>query len=286
MKVYVEPIPATLSRAMHRVAAALRAHAPRGIQVTRNLYEADLQVLHAIGPDALEEVVAPRVATIQYCLYSAHGPASWTQLWRRSCAVWSYFDLSQVLPADVPFYRAPLGVDPAFHGTGNGAARYLGIVTSGYDSSPGAEAIEEVADAALRAGLSVFHVGPDEIKGMRPRVERTWQALMDMSDEDLARIYGCARWVSGLRRVEGFEFPVIEGLACGARPIVFDRHDMRQWYEGHAVFIPECDGLQLVSLLREVLERPPVPVTADEKAWVLERFDWARIIPGFWERAL
>lgn len=284
MRVFLEVVPHNLSVAMHRVAQALRVRAPKGVQIVRTPQDVDLQVLHAIGPDAIENVVAPRVAVIQYCLHTAHGPASWTTLWRRAELTWSYFDLRDLLPAGARFYLAPLGVDPVFRG--NGAARYVGVVTSGYDSGPQAEAIEEVADAALRAELSVYHVGPEEVAGMAPRHERTWQSGQSIADEDLARIYGCARWVSGLRRVEGFELPVIEGLACGARPIVFDRPDMRRWYEGHAVFVPECAGPELVERLVAVFDALPEPVSLGERRAVLAKFDWGVIAGEFWRQVL
>jgi glycosyltransferase involved in cell wall biosynthesis len=77
--------------------------------------------------------------------------------------------------------------------------------------------------------------------------------------------------------------PVIEGLACGARPIVFDRPDMTHWYEGHAVFIPECSGPELVEVLTDLLKYNPTPVKETERAEILARFDWSTIVKRFWE---
>ncbi|HWI70162.1 MAG TPA: hypothetical protein VNS88_17650, partial [Nitrospiraceae bacterium] len=79
---------------------------------------------------------------------------------------------------------------------------------------------------------------------------------------------------------------VLEGLMCGARPIVFDRPDMRQWYEGHAVFIPECSGPDLTQELIEVMSHEPDPVMSIEREIILERFSWKPIVRGFWEQVL
>ena len=71
MRVFVDPLPQTLGRAMYRVADALYRYAPRDVQVVANPEEADVQVLHAIGPDVVRELKAPNFALLQYCLSSA-----------------------------------------------------------------------------------------------------------------------------------------------------------------------------------------------------------------------
>lgn len=279
MRVYLDP-PETFSRAMQRVGRALRQTRPRWVEPLSAPVGAEHQVLHVIGYN--NERHAPEYSVIQYCLLTTGTDLSaWHELWQGSRLVWSYYDIEHLLPPGVRFYHAPLGVDGEVF-KGDGAPRYMGVVTSGYVAGPGAEAIEEVADAALEIGLSVFHVGPHPV-GMSPRREATWRCGHGMSDEDLAGIYGRARWVSGLRHVEGFELPVLEGLACGARPIVFDRPDMRQWYDDFAEFVPDCSGTKLVDALVRVMSEAPRPVTAAERAEVLRRFNWDTITRGFWE---
>lgn len=286
LKVYVDPVPRTLSQAMHRTAAALRHYAPAGVRIVPSLGHApDLQVLHSIGPHVEANLQAPQYAVIQYCFRSARYDENrdhFRDVWKRARAVWSYYDLREEMPEGAAFYHAPLGVDGrTFRGNGRDP-RYVGVVSSGYVNGACAEAIEEVAEAALRAGLSVFHLGPAAIENMAPREERSWRAGCNLSDDDLAGVYGHARWVSGLRHVEGFELPVLEGLACGARPVVFDRPDMRQWYEGVAEFVPESSGPELVGELERVFRSQPRPVTAEERREVLRRFDWEALAQNFW----
>jgi glycosyltransferase involved in cell wall biosynthesis len=154
-------------------------------------------------------------------------------------------------------------------------------MTSGYVSGPGAEAIEEAVMAAERAGLTSLHLGPKNVAGMTQR-PFMWRTTQGIDDERLAALYRRTSWVSGLRHVEGFEMPAIEGLACGARPILFDRPDMRQWYGDLAVYVPECSRDDLIDCLIPILESPPAPVTKEERTRALRRFNWQRIAAGFW----
>lgn len=281
MKVFVEPVPASLSLAMWRVAKALKSYVPEGIEITTNASDADLQVLHVIGLDSMDVLKAPRYAVIQYCLYSANGDHSaWNSIWNDSVLNWSYYDLRAPR-----FYRSPLGADETFVSYhANGHRRDVGVVTSGYVSGPGAEAIEDVAIAASLAGLTTTHLGPRPV-GMT-QYPRGWTLKFGIDDNQLSDLYGSARWVSGLRHVEGFELPCVEGLMCGARPIVFDRPDMRRWYDGHAVFVPESSGASLVKELLHVLQFEPEPVSREESEEVRAKFDWSRIVSGFWSGVL
>lgn len=286
MRVHVDA-PWNLSRAMFRVAKALRAAAPAHVECVADPDEADVHVRHVIGYEALDDQ-APDIAVIQYCIASALAApgedGAWAPLWRRARAVWSYYDLSRSMPPGARFYLAPLGVDGETFRHRDGP-RPVGVMTSGYVSGPGAEAIEEMVVAAGRAGLTACHLGPTPTN-LRAPLGPHCLTMLGVPDETLAAEYAQCKWVSGLRYVEGFELPVIEGLACGARPIVFDRPDMRRWYDGHAVFVPELEGDALVDVLTDVLRSEPEPVTLAERAEVLRRFDWFGVARGFWDALL
>ena len=263
---------------MVRVARALAQYAPPSVELLDSPSGADLVVSHVIGygptPDTPE-------AIIQYCVNSTgEGLEWWKERWHKARLVWSYYDLEVHTPRN--FYFAPLGVDASFT-QGQETPRDIGIMTSGFVSGPGAEAIEEAWSAASTVGLRALHLGPPQIEGMRVPPPR-WTSVCGVTDEELAALYHRCEWVSGLRHVEGFELPVIEGLCCGARPIVFDRPDMTTWYEGHAAFVPECEGVELAEVLTEVLRHVPVPVSQQEREIVAATFNWATIARGFWER--
>lgn len=283
MKVFVEP-PAHLSQAMFRVARALRENLPTGVELAPRPEEADVHVLHVIGSDAVSyQSPAKKYAVLQYCVATAGESSGWSSFWNNATATWSYYDLKDRMNGAC-FYHAPLGIDKAFTEDFIALPRDVGVMTSGYVAGPGAEAIEEVALAAWMLGMSSVHLGPKLVEGMRTQTEL--RSILGVSDAQLAGYYRRCKWVSGLRYVEGFELPALEGLACGARPIVFDRPDMYPWYTGHAVFVPECTGEDLVQVLLDVFDSEPDPVLPDERQWILDRFNWKPIVKGFWERAL
>ena len=288
MKVFVDP-PRTMSQAMFRVANALKSFAPREIEIVRRRELADLQVMHVIGIDAVDYAASwnKHYAVLQYCVETGGNIDTWHPLWFNADLVWSYYKLDDLVGYE-RFYFAPLGVDGRIFYS-NGRPRTTGVFTSGYVSGEVAEAIEEMTVAADRLNMSVTHLGPVPVVGedLHPMpTPSRWRSLVGISDKELAGEYAQSLWVSGLRHVEGFELPAVEGLACGARPIVFDRPDMRQWYYGHAEFVPESTGEDLVDHLMKILSKPPEPVTPGERALVLARFSWEKFAEGFWMRLL
>ena len=226
MKVFLQP-PPHMSLAMFRVANALEQTLPDGWTPVKREDDADLLLLHVIGPDAINYRTDKRVAVMQYCLNTTGTPVTWWQpLWQRAAATWSYYDLS---PYGCPrFYHAPLGVADIFTDDFAAVPRVFGALTSGYVTGPGAEAIEEVTRACADAGFKSVHLGPRPVGG-DPTTKYVCTGLIP--DERLAGLYRATRYVSGLRFVEGFEMCAVEGLVCGARPIMFKRTDAK-WFQG------------------------------------------------------
>lgn len=279
MKVHVTP-PHTMSQAMFRVERALRAYAPSSLEFVDKISDAELVVQHVIGPDTLQATKPANYAVIQYCYQTAGGTEpEWKAHWRSARAVWSYYDL----PTS-NLYRAPLGVDGSVFFP-QVLKKDITVMTSGYVHGLGAEAIEEPALAARAVGGRAMHLGPQTVQNMK-RYPKGWLQVTGVTDEQLCVLYNHAGYVSGLRHVEGFELPALEGLACGRRPILFDRPEMRNWYNGHAVFVPECSGEELVERLTNIFLQDPTPVTDDERACVLDRFSWEAITRGFWKAVL
>jgi hypothetical protein len=270
-----------MSQSLIRVSNALKKHVPKEIEIVKKPSEADVQFLHYIGHGCLEFLEAPEIVVIQYCYKIIENKELMHKIWEKARLVWSYYDL----PLN-EYYLSPLGIDPDFVAYApNSNLRDLGVMTSGYLSGKDCEAIEEVAIAADILDVPVMHLGPDKPGGMK-RFLPNWNSINGVSDSELAETYGRCKWVSGLRYIEGFELPILEGLVCGARPIVFDRPEMRYWYEGHVEFVPETYGKELVKHLVEILKREPKPVTPEERIQVLNKFNWKIILNGLWERLL
>lgn len=289
MNVFLDPI-GLHSRSMLRTARALERYAPSGIRIVQSQEDADLVILHVIGADAIERanvVLASgkQYAAIQYCLRSAGGtPDGWHSFWNRSVLVWSYYDLRG--NGGFNFHYAPLGIDDAFlRQPYVQRLRDNLVVTTGYVDGASAEAIAEVWRAAEIAGVEAIHVGPSRVEGMRTQPAK-WNARHDLTDEELAALYGRASFVSGLRHVEGFEMPGIEGLAMGARPIMFRQPAIKHWYGDFAEYVEDRSGQPLVDDLVKIFTGRYHAVGIAEQERAVTRFDWQPICVGFWQRVI
>jgi hypothetical protein len=291
MKVFAEgPERISQNKATARIISALKANAPTNIQFVTTKDEADLVIFYASGwrryfKWEIERLKnkSKKYAIIQISIRTTRTPSTldWIPLWHNAEVVWSYYDLPALCREDKTapefnFYHAPLGVDPVFKESP--AKKKYVIATNGHDYT--AEYIPECVTAARKVGKEVFHIGPP-IPG-NPDIP----SANEVSDKELAEIYSACEFVSGLREGEGFELPVIEGLVCGARPIVFDRPDNRHWFENLALFIPEASGGKIVKDLNKIFENGAKPVTKTEINKVKRRFNWKKIIPEFWRKIL
>jgi hypothetical protein len=223
-----------------------------------------------------------RYAVVQIALRTTRHPSTnqWRHLWRRASCVWSYYPLDKWIaedggsPVDFNFYHAPLGVDSKVFTDSPTVSRNITICTSGFRRTQ--ESVMECDEAVVSIGGQIFQLGPEFSMKSRTIFKS------GISDLDLAEMYRQCEFVSGLRRQEGFELPAAEGLLCGARPVLFDRPHYRCWYEDVAEFIPEDDG-SIISNLIKLFKKKATPVTTQERTTALLRFNWERIVSGFWE---
>lgn len=323
LKVFTSPV-GLHSRAMVRVEKAIRAHAPSHVVFVDRPEDADLQFLHVIGWDgAFKNWPRPYVA-IQYCLKTAGGDMEdWVRFWDKSTLTWSYYDLSYIettisgvywAPDRSNLFHAPLGADEIFREEAmlrlrrgpldfsvHGSSRDL-IVTTGYVSGPGAEAIAEVWTAAERTGWAGVHIGPVKVEGAGRALPESWISVEGCSDAALVNYYKCAAFVSGLRYGEGFELPAIEGALCGASPILFEQPSQHMWMGDYRLvrWMPETfdsarDGkgryrprnltVALEELFFEAKHCETSEATSSGLAQILTRFNWANIVPDMWKAA-
>ena len=296
MKVYLE-LP-TQNRGLQRVYNALVKYKPNEIEITHDESEADLVIFHIIGRhDQVEsKTIDLRArdipyAMIQYVLKSTQKPSAveWIDMWNNAKLVWSYYDLKQIVideglrfePFNPDnFYFAPLGADSEVFYERNmnvGTERPITItVLSQHALSEGAR---EASFAVQNVGGHLMHIGHNLRRKNTSYIENA-------EDDRLAKVYSVSKYVGGLRRIEGFELPCIEGLLCGARPILFDRPHYRKWYGDLAEYIPENSREGVIESLTELFKKEVRPVTLAEKSVVLDRFDWKRIITNFWNKLI
>lgn len=290
MKVYLDP-PSALGQGIKRVARELVHHAPVEVTFTTDRHDADHIVHHVVGVGNFSAVALPELiaqdakpySMVQYCVRTSEwSPFHWWTLWQAATVVWSYYDLPALLPSGAGqpgwFYHAPLGVsrDIADAAAPQSTRDYL-VGTSGYVAE--AECIDVWAEVARQFSQKQAHLGPP-LRCFTDTVA-TYQGL---KDAELGRLWSRCQFVNGLRATEGFELPAIEGLACGARPVVFDRPEHRQWLQDMAEYIDEAQPV--LPQLQRLVINPYRPVDPLESTRARYQFDWKRICAGFWSRLL
>lgn len=281
MRVYTIP-PPHQSLGLQRIGDALAEHAPEWVQQVTDWREADVVVLHVVGRlDAVMRQVAEiraagkRYAVVQYAFRSTQKPetALWRPLWDGAVAVWSTYRLETDR-----LYHAPFGVSAEFQAAATAVPpveRRWAVATSGFSWLT--ESVRECALAVRVTGGRVLHVGPE--------MHRDWvDCVSGIEDRMLSMFYRDSAYVSGLRRIEGFELPAAEGLVCGARPICFDRLHYRDWYGGWAEYVEEGTRDEVVAALTALLDRPYRTVTDSERRAAAARFDWSALVPTFYGR--
>jgi glycosyltransferase involved in cell wall biosynthesis len=171
----------------------------------------------------------------------------------------------------------PWGVDDTVF-QNLGLNRATSILTTGWCCE--GEAISECFRAASQCRKPMVNLGADF------RFGEGFNAFSRLTDGELCRLYNRCEFVSGLRFNEGFEMPVVEGLACGCRPICFDLPIYRKWFEGCASFIPHCRGQTLVKEIEKVIRAGSPGVSERDLALSKANFSWKIITGRFWRRML
>jgi hypothetical protein len=277
-------IPNERSRAVDRVVKALVKYKPDNIHITSSVDDADLVVLHVIGrQDRTGKQIArlnKPYAVIQYSLRSTMRPKTggWLEIWEGANLVWSYLDLEMYCnedgeEVDFNFYHSPLGCDPNVFYPSVAKRDYLiGFSSQSYVT-------ESAREIVLAAGDRKIMFLGRELN--RDHVD----CYQDVSDAVLASLYSRCKFVAGLRRTEGFELPALEGLLCGARPILFDCPHYRQWFDEYGIFIPEGSRDEVIASLQKIFDNPSEyhgPTIEQAR----QDFAWKPIIERFWLECL
>lgn len=263
MKIYCKaPMP---TKTMKRIQAQIEDSAPPNVGFVADLREADLRIILAIGvTDVLEAVKAKPCVILQLC-YQTGGPLEvWDEIWRHSVMIGSYYHLNT---NGIPYVRFPMGFDPkVFYPDRSGKPKlFRGMVTGRVEGPEEIKSVHEGLGVVLHVGENM-HLGPGYIN-------------KDMiGDDEMRQGYQQSMYVMGLRRVEGFELPVIEGAACGAQPVCFDYECYRHWFEDFAIFInPDRDVARQLRDIADAGERFRTPPD-------LTRFHVKNAWKPFWDK--
>lgn len=268
MKIFAEDLMSNY--AISRIVKALKDNAPDWAEFVDDESEADLVIIYAYGHRRhvwwrtlrLKEQ-GKKSAIVQLVVRSTRNPKTedWLPIWNDAELVWSYYDLYDYCAEDgnkpsFKFYLAPLGVDPSIFKETKSKKVYRIVAGNSRD--------ENTNQCINAANGDAYVLG------------------QNISDDELAKVYSQSEYVSGLRRTEGFEMPVLEGLMCGARPVCFNRPHYKKWFGDLAEYIEEDDNVE--ESLRKLFAKPVRRVNDVEKARVKRLFNWYTITKGFWER--
>lgn len=264
-----------------RVVSNLDKYILKDMERVQDPLEADLIVMHINGRrnhrhDDMRKILerGQQYAVCQYVLESCRNPDpnDWVELWGNAKVVWSYYDLRSYVP---DLYFQPLGADPEIFFREEVEKEFILGTTGGNYKD---ECYLEGRMAAFMEQGKLIHVG-DSIPA-DPHVT----LLKDITDDEMRNVYNRCKWFSVLRRKDGFEMPAIEAFLCGVRPILFDTDNYRTWFNDFGMYIPDARPAETVRNLRKVIRKEPDPVTDDEIEAVKAKFNWEKLITGFWER--
>lgn len=245
MLVYAEVLPSTLGRAMYRINKNMRKYAPSWVTFTDDRANCDLQILDVIGKGSLEFIYnKDNYVFIQHCFNSSDDSSkeTWMPYFSKAKLVTGFIDLPRLVNDNsFNYFRNPWGVDPdIFFKTDT--EKVNTVMTTGYVAST--ESISEVYDAVRSISGDIIHVGGDLKLGTG------YKHFENISDKSLVSLYNKSYFISGLRKMEGFELPILEGLLCGTRGITYRSEHYTHWF-GDLVEYVEEDDYALIGMYSE-----------------------------------
>ena len=202
-------------------------------------------------------------------------PELYRELFENAMLVYSHMDLKPIFP-DINFIRGAWGchTDVWFGLADRNNSKYQILCTGEIAKTEG---IEECVFACDNLGVKMLHVGPNfQYKNF------SYTTTSNLTGEQMRTAYNDCKWVSGLRRIEGFEKPVCEGLLCGCRPVCFDTPLYRYWYGDLARYVKEGTDIETYNDIVKVMKEEYEPVTDTEKEFAIEKFGWKNVAKRFW----
>jgi len=262
-------------KAFKRISFAFKTHFTNVEWVDAN---PDIEIVQVVGDkeynylkskDRLDNVVIH-----QQCLFSSSIPLeTWTELWKQCKLVISFHPIDTYTDEKINFLRSPLGAEPDTFPVSK-VQRFYDVFSTGHLPEP--ECLDKIFEACKATGKKMFHTGED--LNQDPKV---YKFLEYMEDPWYCSILQRVKYVTGLRRCEGFEMACIEGAMTGAVPIVplIPTYD---YYKDFGLFIDMEQDItkQLVNILSSEYK----PLTKEQIEHVRRTFSWKTICKNIYER--
>jgi hypothetical protein len=258
--------------AFKRISDALHRYAPDWVEWT-NYENCDIMIVHVVGGGEIPALEMPKPkVVIQHCYFTASAhEIDYAKYWAQSIMAVSFHDLRKYTDKDIPYYGMPWGADDNVFCRTNTGNRAIKVIATGHIAET--EAIDKVYEAVKQLKQTLYHTGQNF--GWD---KRFYRYLDYMPDNEFAEVLNGTQYISALRFIEGFELMAIEGLFCGARPIIPD-DPTYDWYREHAYTIVK--DKDIVEQLVEILKDTPRPMDENERLVIVNKFKWSHLIGDF-----
>jgi len=261
----------------YRISKAFHDYAPDWVEWVEKPEDSDVYIVHVVGRGELPELkreVRNKVI-IQQCYFTAEANlANYPAYWKDALLTISFHNLPDYTDEKFNFYRMPWGADKRVFRRHNWSKiRDVKLFTTGHVAGP--ESIDIVFEAIKSVGAVMLHTGKDFKWD-----NKHYKYVPHMPNWALVNLLNRTQYIACLRKIEGFELLGIEGLFCGARPIILDLPTY-DFYGDHAYTISPQD---ITKQLIEILSKEPLYVGKEEHEKVVQTFGWDNLIPKMFER--
>lgn len=266
--------------AFKRFSKALRENSPQEVEWSNTHENADIILLHVVGGKEFQKLQSyplDKVVIYQHCLYTTSiPPKDWEPFWSECKGIVSWNDLYDVVPKKEKFLRLPLGADPKLFNVVPAYNKNIDIFTTGHVAET--ENIDVLYEACKDSGKVLHHTGHNF------SYSPNWYKFHPfMNDQEFSSLLSKARFVAGLRNMEGFEMMCVEGAMTGAIPIVPSLPSY-SFYKDFGILVDVEKGLK--ESLVSILSREYVPMTEEQIEHVRHEFSWENILSKFFKEIL
>lgn len=259
--------------AFGRISGALRRYA-EGVEFVPTLDEADVVIVPIVGngeEQPCQEALDKKKPLVmwQHCYLTTQDPSAWEKYWVEANLSVSFHDLNIYTDKKINTFSTPLGAEEGVFTLQPRIKRFVKVFATGHVAET--EALDKLHDACVQTKSIMVHTGENF------KYPTDYQFINYLPDDIFVQALNSTEYVAGLRLIEGFEMMCVEGLFCGARPIVPDLHTYR-WYKDFGYFIDVDDGADITSQLVYLFSYKPEPITEEIRQEAVKRFSWKNII--------
>lgn len=256
-----------------RISKAFHSFVPNDV-VWTSPEHADRVIIHVVGGDQAAAVrkYIHKAVIWQHCYYTTYG-TDWTDFWPRAPLTVSFHPLPEYTDKEFNYHGTALGADPRIFKLDKTVTKDISVFTTGYVAE--SECIDILHTACKKLMLTMVHTG----KNFHwPPLH--YRHMSHMSDKELVKVLNRSKFVSALRLGEGFEVMGVEGLFCGARPIV-PKLPTYKWYGEHALYIDTSQNIE--KQLMDYLRGQPEPISEEEQEVIRKKFSWEYLVPAMFD---